>query len=435
MFEIIQQLAATNSRLAKEAIILEQAEANNDQFFQGCKLAFSPFITFGVKKVPVHSGNNGAGLEWDKFLELADALANRVITGHDARDAIQAAMEQSTQDQWDGWYRLILAKDFRAGFSETILNKIVLKADKPDYVVEIFSCQLAHDGAKHEKKMVGKKLLEVKGDGVRCLTVINAINKTVTQYSRNGKVLENFTHITDAIQKNIELFDRSIVLDGEVMSDNFQQLMKQLYRKSDVQSQDARLLLFDIIPLSEFRNGESILGQRRRSRMLQDMKPVFEKVGYIDVIPQVEVDLDDFVGQVQFKEFNKKAIESGFEGVMLKDVDAVYECKRSASWLKSKPYITVDLTVVEVEEGTGKYEGQMGALVCHGNDGDREIRVNVGSGFTDSDRASYWDSRDSIIGQVVEIRADAVTQNQDGNYSLRFPRFERFRGFTAGEKI
>jgi len=435
MHQIIQQLAATNSRLAKEAIILEQAQLSNDQFFHGCKLAFSPYITFGVKKIPVHNGTDGVGLEWDKFLELADALANRIITGHDARDAIQIAMELSTQEQWNGWYRLILAKDFRAGFSETILNKIVLQTEKPEYVVDVFSCQLANDGAKHEKKMVGKKLLEVKGDGVRCLTVINALNKTVTQYSRNGKVLENFTHITDAIQNNIELFDRSVVLDGEIMSDNFQQLMKQLYRKSDVQSQDARLLLFDIIPLSEFKSGQSVMGQRRRSRMLQDLKPVFDKVGYIDVIPQVEVDLDDFVGQVQFKEFNKKAIDAGFEGVMLKDVNAIYECKRTSSWLKSKPYITVDLTVVEVEEGTGKYEGKMGALVCEGIDGDRQIRVNVGSGFADSDRDSYWDSRDSLIGQVVEIRADAVSQSQDGNYSLRFPRFERFRGFMAGEKI
>jgi hypothetical protein len=33
------------------------------------------------------------------------------------------------------------------------------------------------------------------------------------------------------------------------------------------------------------------------------------------------------------------------------------------------------------------------------------------------------------------VKADAVTQNQDGTYSLRFPRFERFRGFEAGEKI
>jgi hypothetical protein len=40
-----------------------------------------------------------------------------------------------------------------------------------------------------------------------------------------------------------------------------------------------------------------------------------------------------------------------------------------------------------------------------------------------------------LIDQIVEIRADAVTQNQDGSYSLRFPRFVRFRGFQPKEKF
>ena len=63
------------------------------------------------------------------------------------------------------------------------------------------------------------------------------------------------------------------------------------------------------------------------------------------------------------------------------------------------------------------------------------IKVNVGSGFSDSARDSFYQSRATLPGQIVEVRADAVTQNQDGSYSLRFPRFLRFRGFAPGEKI
>ena len=62
-------------------------------------------------------------------------------------------------------------------------------------------------------------------------------------------------------------------------------------------------------------------------------------------------------------------------------------------------------------------------------------QVNVGSGFTDANRDHYWTLRSDVIGQLVEVRADAVTQNQDGTYSLRFPRFKTFRGFEPGEKI
>jgi DNA ligase-1 len=294
---------------------------------------------------------------------------------------------------------------------------------------------LAHDGANHEKKIAGKKLLEPKLDGVRVITVINAENKTVIQYTRNGKILENFGHITTSLEQNIDLFERSYIIDGEMVSSSFQALMKQVHRKENVQANDARLMLFDIIPLSEFQTGKSIMGQKRRSNLLRSMKPVFDKVGNIDIIDQIEVDLDTYVGELEFKEFNRTAIDQGYEGIMIKDLDAKYECKRSHHWLKQKPFIEVSLKVTDVEEGTGRNEGRLGALVCSGVDDGKTITVNVGSGFNDDDRVEFWNNRDALPGQIVEVRADAITMNQDGTYSLRFPRFLQFRGFVAGEKI
>jgi DNA ligase-1 len=136
---------------------------------------------------------------------------------------------------------------------------------------------------------------------------------------------------------------------------------------------------------------------------------------------------------VEFTDYNKAMVESGFEGIMIKDPDAKYECKRTTSWLKQKPFIEVSLAVIETEEGTGRNVGKMGALVCEGTEDGKLIKVNVGSGFTDKDRDEFWQCK--VDGQVIEVRADAITQNQDGTYSLRFPRFMRFRGFKAGEKI
>jgi len=194
-------------------------------------------------------------------------------------------------------------------------------------------------------------------------------------------------------------------------------------------------MLFDALPLVEFQKGKSTLSQKRRSVLLRGMQAIFDKIGSIDVIPQIEVDLDSYVGELEFKQYNKDAIAAGFEGIMIKDVNAIYECKRSVSWLKQKPFIEVSLAITDVEEGTGKNVGRLGALVCSGVDDGKAIVVNVGSGFSDDDRIDFWNNRDNLSGQIVEVRADAVTQNQDGTYSLRFPRFLRFRGFVAGEKI
>lgn len=104
------------------------------------------------------------------------------------------------------------------------------------------------------------------------------------------------------------------------------------------------------------------------------------------------------------------------------------------SLIKQKPFIEVSLTIVGVEPGTGKNEGKMGAVICEGEEDGKFIRVSVGSGWTDDQRAEV---DDTVIGQVLEVRADAITRSQDSEdvYSLRFPRALRFRGFAAGEKI
>ena len=433
---VIQRLEADNSRLAKEAILAAAMDEGLDEFFEGVRMALDKLYTFGIKQVPV-SDTDGQGLSWTNFLELATGLHTRQLTGHAARDAVKLAMDVATKEQWNDWYRRILIKDLRCGVSEKTVNSVAKKAKKPDYTVPVFECMLAHDGANHEAKITGKKILQPKLDGVRVLTVVDLEQGTVTQYSRNGKVLENFHHITEGLHKYKDSFLRSMVIDGEIVSKSFQDLMKQVHRKSDADAADARLMVFDMIPLFEFKQGKSTMGQRRRHNFVLQHKEVFDAVGSIDIIPQVEVDLDTFVGQIDYKDYNKQAIEAGFEGIMIKDPDAKYVCKRDVAWLKQKPFIEVSLSVTAVEEGTGKNEGRLGALVCEGVDDGKKIVVNVGSGLTDEQRAEFWAAKDTLIGQVVEVRADAATRSQDSEdtWSLRFPRFLRFRGFSKGEKL
>ncbi|MDA7834241.1 ATP-dependent DNA ligase, partial [bacterium] len=283
-------------------------------------------------------------------------------------------------------------------------------------------------------KMTGKKLIEPKLDGVRCITVIDFQSREVKQYTRNGKLLENFSHITERLEYYMEEFGRSYVIDGEIVSNSFQDLMKQVHRKDNVAADDARLAVFDIMPLVEFKTGVSVQGQRRRKNMLQTFKNILAEA-HCDIVEHHEVDLDTQEGQEQFAQLNKQYVNEGYEGVMIKDVDVAYECKRSHAWLKAKPFIEVTLEVKDVEEGTGRNVGRLGALVCTGIDDGKEITVNVGSGFSDHDRDEFWTAGDNVIGQLVEVRADAITQNQDGTYSLRFPRFKTFRGFAVREKI
>ncbi len=433
---IIQRLEADNSRLAKEAILAEAMTEGLDEFFEGVRMCLDKLYTFGVKQVPEKETNDGQGLSWSNFKQLAESLYRRELTGHAARDAIKLAMDVATKGQWD-YYRRILIKDLRCGVSEKTVNSVAKKQKKPQYAVPVFECMLAHDSANHEAKLTGSKILQPKLDGVRAITVLDYESKTVTMYTRNGKVLENFGHITEYLQGFMEEFGRSYILDGEVVSRSFQDLMKQVHRKDNVQATDARLCLFDIVPLVEFKAGKSVMAQKRRSAFLKNFENIFADSGFIEIIPQIEVNLDEFMGEIEYKDYNKKMVEEGFEGIMIKDPNALYECKRTTSWMKSKPFIEVSLTVTAVEEGTGRNTDKLGALVVEGVDDGKRIVVNVGSGFTDEQRAEFWEARDTLVGQVVEVRADAATRSQDSEdtWSLRFPRFLRFRGFSKGEKI
>ena len=429
--DIIARLEADNSKLAKQAILKEALEEGVPEFFEGITMALDALVTFGVKQVPERSDVlTGQGLSWPVFKELADKLANRELTGHAARDAIELAMGVATTEQWNGFYRRILIKDLRCGMSERTVNKVA------PGTVPVFTCSLAHDSAKHEKKMVGKKQIEIKLDGVRVITIIR--DNKVEMFSRNGKQFHNFGHIIEEIQTVIKdhPVPYPLVLDGEVMSANFQDLMKQVHRKDGKQTTDAVLHLFDTIPLGCFNAGSWDKPQSFRSQItkhwVEDHADLLEHVQALD---WEDVDLDTPKGQERFVALNKAAVDGGYEGVMIKDVDAPYECKRTHAWLKAKPFIEVTLEVKNVEEGTGRNEGRLGAFVCEGVDDGKKINVNVGSGFTDANRDDFWDSRTSITGQLVEVRADAITQNQDGTYSLRFPRFKTFRGFEPGEKL
>ena len=434
-WDVIARLEADNSRLAKEQIIRAEAEAGNTEFFRGSRAALDSMITYGVKQVEPKTGD-GKGLQAETFWRIAQELAERKLTGNQALFTINTLRAQATEAEWNLWYRRILIKDLRCGVSEKTVNSVVKNINEA-YTVPVFTCQLAHDGANHESKITGEKLIEVKLDGVRVVAIVYP-SGVVNLFSRNGKELTNFPHIERQLSKHAVLFAEPTVLDGEIMSASFQDLMKQVHRKDNVQADDAVLHLFDMLTLREFQAGQGEHRQIDRSYTLKawhshiaDHMPNVTTVGY------ELVDLRETAGQARFAEINNLAIRRGYEGIMIKDPAAVYETKRTTAWLKQKPFIEVSLKVVGLEEGTGKNAGRLGALICEGEDDGKIIRTNVGSGLSDSIREEIWSSQQEIIGQVVEIRADATTKNQDSEdvYSLRFPRFLRFRGFSAGEKM
>ena len=425
-WKVIQELEADNSRLKKEAIIKRESDADNIRFFNGICMALDGFRTFGIQKVPV-SKKDGTGITQTEFDDVVRQLEDRTLTGNAMKDTIQVLCDSSKMEQWNDWYRRILIKDLRCGITHKTVNKFSTMK------VPVFDCMLATDSAKHEKKMVGEMIIEPKLDGVRVIAICDVDKDEVKLFSRNGKELLNFPEINKQFDDALDQMSESMVFDGEVMSDDFQTLMREIHRKGGAKTKDAKLNLFDCMPLGDFMAGGCDGDIMTRKTMLEK----FEFGSNINLVEYVKMNLSEADGQKQFADYNKLCIDRGFEGIMVKPITGIYECKRSTLWLKVKPFIEVSLKVVDVEEGTGRNAGKLGALVVEGTDMDKFIKTNVGSGLTDTDRETFWEAKDKLIGQIVEVRADAITQNQDttNEWSLRFPRFLRFRGFEPGEKL
>ena len=441
----IRKLNESDSRLHKEDVILQALEASvlgsvNAKIFLGfTKACYNPYVTFGVRQVPDTVGITDAENPWDDFNELMLQLSQRRLTGHAARDAIQEMAERFNSDEWNTFLAPVLRRDLRAGISDKTINKI---CKKTDYEIPIFGCQLATN-SEGRPEMKGIKRLEPKLDGVRVLLmVIPGASEGVTTicFSRNGKQFDNFGHIEQQVSENFVKIVRAcngtdqgrslidgFVLDGEVIGNTFQELMRQARRKTDVQANDSVFNIFDIIPLRDFREGHWNAQLRKRIALLDSMRNIVDSMPNVELLPHIMVDLDTAAGKDQLDRYAKDNVNAGFEGIMIKELEAPYVCKRSTDWMKWKPTITVDLEVIGVEEGTGRNMGRVGALVCAGIDDGKEIHVNVGSGFSDTDRDNLWADRNLVIGRTCEILCDVITQNQDGTYSLRFPRFIRFR--------
>ncbi len=446
----IIQLSKTTKRTEKEAILKSIVAASTlgsyseKLFLHLFQLCYNPYVTFGVRGDQVKPTKFVESSDFTRLDSLLTSLSTRELTGNNAINAIRNFAETClSQQDWEWLVKPLLNRDMRCGVNVATFNKVVTG----DFKINEFNCQLATSVDKIEpEQLKGKFALEVKLDGVRAISLIRPLVENpllpsdiqVVIYSRVGKVFENFEQIESQLKLvGLTEFRNShssgIMIDGEIIGQSFQELMTHARRKHDKQESGCVFHAFDICSYSDWiseNNGQSQLERSIRLKQLVNCAKIkFPEISNIGIVPQLEVDdLSSALGQSILKQFATEAVAQGFEGCMIKKLDRPYEFKRTKHWLKWKPIITVDLKIVEVEQGTGKYSDVMGALVCEGIDDEKHIKVNVGSGFSDSQRTEFWNARNQLIGQTVEIIADTITKESGSDtYSLRFPRFKCFR--------
>lgn len=428
LLERVNRQASPKSKIA----LLKEHDCS--QLRAVLKAALDPFIRYNLTwEEPITCGVGRLG--GDAVFDLADPrdpyagrlreLQSRQLSGGKARQAFADCLSQLNLASAHLLARII-NKDLRCGVGITLANRAF------PGLVPTFDVMLAHPfEAKRVKRWPAA--VEPKLDGIRVAVLISPGGEAehVQFLTRNGLPVTSLEHLRAPVfelarQWAYTLREEGVFLDCEVVSgESFYATSGAARRKSE-QAEDAVLHVFDYLPLTEFQDaGFMVYSTRRR-----ELESAFGALGErrcpaIRLVPCLRAYSEEHVHQY-YDEFRTL----GYEGAIVKVLDGVYEKKRSHAFMKLKARETVDAPIMGVEEGAGKYAGQLGAVLVPGG---RGTLVSVGSGFTDEQRRTLWQERCSLPGRLIEVAYHE--QTPDG--SLRHPRFVRFRDAAAriGDKI
>ena len=397
--EILSAIAATSSSNEKKRL-LTKMKSNEITYI--LKQAYDPFIVFGTVNIDTtgltYSTENIANATWfSKMSELLTNLVTRKLTGNAAREKIHEFLNASTAE-WADIFLRILKKDLRIGVNSGIINKVY-----PGLLPEAF-CMGA---MKFDEKRIDFPVYaDIKLDGIRCIATLGDETKLV---SRNGKAFKNYSSIADEIKKLD--FNDDYRIDGEITCGHFQNLMRTISRKEDgiELAKDAIYNIFDIQLVN--------CTFEKRQQYLERLRHIIahKKLKHLRTVPGKIIQ-----NMIELIAFYNETLSAGFEGIIVKSLNGIYEYRRSYSWMKMKPIETIDIKIISVEEGDGKYKNQLGAFICKLSNGSE---VRVGSGLSDFDRKEYWMKQKQLIGKMIEVKYQELTKKS----SLRFPIFKRFR--------
>jgi len=262
-------------------------------------------------------------------------------------------------------------------------------------------------------------VIEPKLDGVRCIILYHP-KHGIRFHSRNGrewfmfKKLELYVEAAHMALVNMyNEYKNGTMFDGEIVCSSFANSAGTIHRKN-YQADDAVFHCFHVMPIDYFYGEGDEKEQGHRKEQLKALSAPRNK--HFKLIEPREVEDHDHALRL-----NREHVGSGYEGSIIKDLSKPWVPTRSHAWMKIKEEISVDVQVTDLKEGSGKYEGTLGALVVRY----KKRNVNV-SGMTDKQRDTFWKerfSKNTIIGRTVEVQCQLITEKG----SLRHPRFKRIR--------
>lgn len=413
---ILEQIRNNTSTNAKTEILMNNK--HNDLLAKVLEYTYNPHKKYGISANLIPTSIEPEVPETLDVFEMLDKLAKNNIN-NDLR------MEFG---KFIAFYQVIdklligmVTKDLKLGCNVNTINK-VWKDLIPTSETGITIKPMLASKFDFDKAPKGEFAVTEKLDGIRCIAI--CIDDSIELYTRQGKLIEGCIEIETQLRKLRQKYDCEFVLDGEILANDcdyetvYKETTKRVKNKNSIKT-GIHFMAFDVMDIKEFRQLKCETPYYKRLETLLDLGKYIEDDAIIKTITPLYIGRDIKWILELLEEYRTK----GAEGLMVNLMDSVYEFKRSKDILKVKVMQTADLRIIGFEEGQGRNEGKLGALLVEYKD----CVVGVGSGFSDYERELIWKNQSMYLGKICEIQFFEETKNKEGGVSLRFPVWKHLR--------
>lgn len=395
---VISNTQGTNAKLDQAQLVKDTPMLKEIVF-----MTYSNSYNFFVRKLPEPSSGLLSSIYEDQPKALLEAMSSRDVTGNAALADVSAMLYKLHTESplAETLFRNILARDLKTGLSVKGWNKVF----GADFIDEVPCMKAREQNEKTLANILYPAFAQIKYDGTRLITQVK--NGELLTRSRNGSKF----YFIEQLRASIEsiLPDTTLMIDGELVFRD-KSTGKLLDRKKSnglatqcikgVNPYDSDLyepvyLVWDFVI-----EGEN-LPYIKRFKELELMVNLADS-NIILAESHVVHSLD------QAKAIYTKYLEKGEEGIILKNIDAQWENKRSNNLVKFKDEFEVDLRIIGWELGkpNSQFKNTVGNLICESDDG--TIKTSVGSGFAPELRDHIRDNWSDYADQVVTLKCNAL---------------------------
>jgi DNA ligase-1 len=408
-------LANTPSIKVKKQLLAEKRDDGNVKKFLDYLL--NPFFVTGISEKKIRKV---VSVEKSVHFHSFHELMTYVRKNHTGSDDVLANTQAYLDDvnpELRMFYIGIIAKTIRIGCDAKTVN-------------DAFGYEFIPQWEVQQAYQIGKLKMN-ENEWFSLSQKLNGVRGTYFEgklISRQGKEFAGLEHILGDIQRLIPNSDEWVV-DGELIRKNVEhisdnenfRLTTGILSQEDGDKRQIQLVIFDILPKAEFLRGESQLRYRDRLEQLKDLEQRIQRrnLSNLRIVDVLYTGND----MSMISKCLDRMIAEGKEGLML-NRNCKYFTRRHNGILKVKQFYTVDLEIVDLEEGTGRLSGTLGAFVVRY----KNNYLRVGSGMTDDQRKKFWDDGLNLIGRVIEVKyKDESYDRRTGLRSLQFPIFVQLR--------